>query len=225
MSASLFNELKELRGQEVPVILQSGTRRPNPAYDPEDRTKGPAEIIDPTIGTKPIKFKIHSITANEMNEAEAFITAKPRELFEEQPNPKGVGMVNSFVGYDYQDPNFILTRDRETPKRDAVICLRGCTALGESTPGESLEKKIETLMENIPAAILEWLAREIGTISILTAVGPKDVERFLSQGSESPKSSGPSSTPSRASAKGKSSRSKTGRTSATKSGKRRGSGS
>ncbi len=182
MSDNLFEQLNSLRSQAVPIALQSGTRYPNPGFDAADPESRPY-LTAPTTGTAPIKFEVHPVSADEIAAADAMITALPPIEFQEQPSPTGKGLVNARIGPIYDDPAYLIEKQKQIPLRDAAICLYGCAALSESTPGTSLKEKIQSLTGKVPAAILEWLAREIGDISIITAVGEKDVASFLANAS------------------------------------------
>ena len=222
MSANLFEDLTKLRSQEVPVVLQSGTRAPNPRYNAEDRNSPPF-ITPPTVGTQPLKFMIHAITANEIAEADALVTAAPPADFQEQPSPTGRGTVNTRIGYNYEDPAYLAEKAKQIPLRDAAICLYGCTALAESTPGTTLKDKIQSLTSKIPAAVLDWVAIEITSLAMISAVGEEAVASFLAQGSTdtgSPSSNG-SSGPNRTPKKKPSSKNSTAATSRSSKGKRR----
>lgn len=222
MSDNLFDQLQGIRQQAVRIVLQSGTRFANPVYDPSN-PQSQAYFTAPTTGTAPIVFEVHAVTANEINDADAIITEMPPAIYQEQTSPTGKGMVQVLVDYDYAEPKYVARRQAQIPLRDAAICIYGCEALAASTPGSSLHEKARTLTEKVPAAILEWLAREIGTLSILTAVGDTEVTSFLARGStitdgESSKSS---KSPSRTKTKKLSSKGSTGATSPTSKGRRR----
>ena len=180
--SDLFNQLQGIRSQPVRIVLQSGTRQANPAYNPQDPNSEPY-FTSPTIGTQPIEFEVHAVTANEINDADKMITEMPPPIYQEQASPTGRGTVQALVDYDYAEPKYVAARQAQIPLRDAAICISGCEALAASTPGTGTQEKARTLMEKVPAAILEWLAREIGTLSILTAVGDEEVAGFLAKGS------------------------------------------
>lgn len=182
MSDNLFEQLNGLRQQTVPIALQSGTRQANPNYDARDPESRPY-FTSPTTGTAPIQFMIHPISADEIAEADMMITELPPTEFQEQPSPGRVGTVQARIGPMYDDPAYLAAKQKQIPHRDAAICLFGCPALGETTPGITLKDKIQNLTSKVPAAILEWLAREIGDISIITAVGEKEVASFLANAS------------------------------------------
>ena len=214
MSANnLYEDLQKMRRQTVQVALQPGSRRTDPRSG-EIRT-------DPMLGTNPMTFEIHSVSANEIIEADQLVSAKPPVIYQEEPNPKGVGMIRVMNGYDLDHPDYIAERQAQVPRRDAAICLFGCPALAESTPGDGVIEKIDRLLADIPGVLLDWLCQEIETISIITAVGSEAVSSFLAEGSESGKDSPNTKPRSQAGAKSKRSSASTGPTSTTKSGKRR----
>ena len=198
MSDNLFDQLQGIRQQAVRIVLQSGTRFANPAYNPQDPESEPY-FTSPTIGTQPIVFEVHAVTANEINEADAMIAVLPPPVYQEQTSPSGRGMVQVLVDYDYAEPAYVAKRQAQIPLRDATICLYGCQALGESTPGATIHEKAKALVEKVPAAVLEWLAREIGNLSMITAVGEEQVASFLARESTATggKSSSDTSSPSR----------------------------
>ncbi len=225
MSDSIFSQLENIRGATVPAVLQSGTRYPNPRFNPHDPGSEPY-LTAPAVGSKPLKFDIHPITANEINDADALITEMPPALIQEQASPTGRGTVQARVGYDYDDPAYLAKRQKQIPLRDAAICLFGCDALRNSTPGASIKEQAENLASKVPSAVLEWLKTEIGDIAMITAVGEKDVTSFLAEGSGSSatKSSKNTSTLSPKKRKKKASNGRTARTSNTSSAKPPGSG-
>ena len=179
--SDLFNQLQGIRSQPVRIVLQSGTRTANPAYNPRDGSE--PYFTAPTTGTQPIEFEVHAVTANEINDADAMITEMPPAIYQEQTSPTGKGMVQVLVDYDYAEPKYVARRQAQIPLRDAAICIYGCEALAASTPGAGIHEKVRALVDKVPAAILEWLAREIGNLSILTAVGEEEVAGFLARGS------------------------------------------
>jgi hypothetical protein len=214
---NLFEQLSSIRRIRRKVALQPGEKIEIP-----DPVTGRATIQTlPMAGAEKIVFEIHSITANEMIEAEGMMTEKPPKVFQTQPSPTRVGTVEAHVGYDYEDPEYLAKRQQQSYLKDAVICLHGCPALKQTTPGDDTPAKAKKLAESIPGALLSWLANEIDTLSLITAVGNEEVEDFLAAGSGTAKSSAGSSNRSRTSGKGKSSKGSTAATSTTKSGKRR----
>ena len=182
MSDSIFHQLEGIRQQTVPAVLQSGTRTPNPRFDPRN-PNSPPYLTAPTTGTQPLRFDIHPITANEISDADSLITELPPAIIQDQPSPTGRGVVQTRTGYDYEEPGYVARRQKQIPLRDAAICLYGCDGLRETTPGASIAAKAETLAAKVPAAILEWLKNEIGDIAMLTAVGEEEVASFLAAGS------------------------------------------
>ena len=139
--------------------------------------------------TKPIVFEIHTVTANEMLESDDVISAKPPAIYQDQASPSRVGTVKALVGYDHDDPKYIAERQKQLPVREAMICIYGCPALRETTPGTTAHEKADTLVQRIPAMVVSWLCQKIETISIEQAVGEEDVSLFLANGSgDSPNS-------------------------------------
>lgn len=202
-----------MRRQTVRVALQPGERITHPVTG--------ASSTAPMAGTEPMVFEIHSISANEILDADRVITEAPPKIFQDEPNPKGVGSVSVMKGYDHDDPDYISKRQAQVPRRNAMICLFGCPALAESTPGTQTGEKIEKLLSEIPGVLLDWLCEQIETISILSVVGDENVSSFLAEGSEATPSS--SATKPRSPAGEKSKRSKDSKepTSPTKPAKRR----
>lgn len=141
----------------------------------------------------------------------------------EEPSPNGIGTVEVQVGYDYEHPEYLRRVQEQRPLRDAAVCLFGCPALMETTPGADITAKVSSLVNKLPSGLLEWIAEKINTLAALTAVGEEEVAAFFSNGSEDSPSSPNSTDRSRTNGKRKPSNGKTERTSTTKSGKRRGS--
>ena len=214
---SLFASLQKMRRQTVQVVLQPGTRR----NVTNSVTGVTSTLTDPMVGTNPLVFEIHSVTANEVVEADRLITEHPPAIYQDEASPSRVGMVRVLKGYDLEDPKYIAARQAQIPMRDAAICLYGCPALAESTPGTTLNDKIAKLLAEIPGVLLDWLCREIETISLITAVGETDVASFLAAGSNASPSSSATKEPTQAGGKNKRSTASTARTSTTKSAKRR----
>lgn len=220
MSKNLFEQISNLTTHTTRILLAPGERvydeNINSSYSvPAKEAKG-NEII----------FDIHAITPNQSILADSKITAKPPQVFEEHPNPKGVGIVRVMVGYDDQDPSYIALIQTQKPMRDAYIALMGCELLFETAPGNTLDEKANSILEKFPAFIVEFLALNIERISIYNRVGNDDVESFLAAGSDdtNTNTSKSSSGRSQASKKKQPSKSSTARTRNTKSAKRRGSG-
>lgn len=216
---SLFNQFAEMTTIRRPIAMHPGqeVEYVNPQTGKiQTRTA-------PISGTSPIRFEIHSITANQSLQAESYITAQPPAMKREEASPSGMGTVEVQVGYDYEHPEYLRQVQAQRPLRDAAVCLFGCPTLRESTPGGDIGDKIKKLVETLPAGLLEWISDKINTLAALTAVGEEEVAAFFSNGSVSSPSSPNSTERSRTSGSGKSSSGKTGPTSPTKSGKPRGS--
>lgn len=216
VAINLFERLQEVRRLRRRVVLQPGQKT-----DIQDPATG--RIVTqthPMAGVEPILFEIQNVTANEIIEADGMITAQPPKIFQEQPSPSRVGMVQAHVGYDYDDPEYIAKRNQQSYRREACVCLYGCPDLMSTTPGAGVAEKVDKLVSALPAALLGWLAEQIDTLSLITAVGEEEVESFLAAGSATSKSSGSSSARSQASGKNKSSNGSTAATSTTKRGKR-----
>lgn len=199
------------------VVLQPGQK--SEVQDP--MTGRITSQTHPMAGVEPILFEIQNVTANEIIEADGMITAQAPKVFQEQPSPSRVGMVQAHVGYDYDDPEYIAKRNQQSYRREACVCLYGCPDLMATTPGAGVVEKVDKLVASLPAALLGWLAEQIDTLSLITAVGEEEVESFLAAGSATSPSSGSSNARSQASPKSRSSKGSTAATSTTKSGKRR----
>ncbi len=217
VATNLFESLQQMRRLRRRVVLQPGQKT-----DVQDPLTGRISTqTHPMAGVEAIVFEIQNVTANEIIEADGMITAQPPKVFQEQPSPTRVGMVQAHVGYDYDDPEYVAKRNQQSYRREACVCLHGCPALMESTPGNGIPEKVDKLVAALPAALLGWLAEQIDTLSLITAVGEEEVESFLAAGSGTTPSSGSSKRRSRASGSAKSSKNSTAATSPTKSGKRR----
>jgi hypothetical protein len=217
LAVNLFESLQQVRRLRRRVVLQPGQKT-----DIQDPATG--RIVTqthPMVGAEPIIFEIQNVTANEIIEADGMITAQPPKVFQEQPSPSRIGTVQAHVGYDYDDPEYIAKRNQQSYKREACVCLHGCPDLMTTTPGATVADKVEKLVAALPAALLGWLAEQIDTLSLITAVGEEEVESFLAAGSGTSSSSGSSRKASPASGRSKSSKSSTAATSTTKLGKRR----
>lgn len=215
--SNLFQELYGMCRQTRPIILQPGQK--TSIQDP--KTGRIRSETLPLAAAKPIRFEIHNLTPNEMILADGFITARPPAKIQEEPNPRGVGLVQVHVGYDEENPDYLAERQKQSYMRDAVVCLCGCPALKSTTPGDDIPAKARELVASMPAALLGWLANEIDTLTVITAVGEEEVESFLAAGSTEETSSPDSAGRSQTKGKGGSSKGSTGRTGTTKSAKRR----
>lgn len=194
---NLFERLASFRRRTTRVAIIPGQRIPDP-QDPD----GPSMVL-PIDGGEPMVFEIQEVTANEVIEADALITATPPPIFEDHPNPKGVGLVKVMVGYDYDCPKFIAQRTAQVPCRNAALCIFGCPALAETCPGNSLEDKARTLAAAIPAAVLYWLTEQIENTRTLGAGTEEAVAGFLARGSARSPSSKSTNKRSRTGAKNK----------------------
>ena len=198
---NLFEQLQEMRRTTIPVILQPGVRQ----MMLNARTGEMESRTAPMVGSAPIQFNIQSVSANEVIDADALVTAEPPKIFQEEASPSRIGTVQVLKGYDLDAPSYIAERQKQIPRRNAALCLYGCPALAETTPGETATEKIKNLLTGIPAMLLDWLANEIETISVLTAVGEAEVTSFLASVSVNTdtKSSPATKNPRRAGGKGK----------------------
>jgi hypothetical protein len=211
MSDNLFTQLEALCRLKRPVLFQPGTE-----IEYFDSSRGTmVKGTTPMEGVKPIRFEITSITANEALEAEGMITASAPAIMQEQPAPQRVGTVMTQVGYDYEHPEYLKQLRKEQPMRDAAICILGCPALRETTPGETLREKADSLVKRVPGAMLVWMAEQVSTMAALTAVGEKEVADFLAHGSGATQSSQNTKGRSRTGGRKKSSKDSTDPTSTT----------
>lgn len=210
---NLFDELSSIRSAEIPIVLR-------PAQMVPGLTGAPIPIA--LRDSRAVHLKVHAISPNELVAADSILDrASPPVIMREEPNPKGVGMVQVQAGYDYDQPAYVAARQRLLPLRHAMICLAGCTALTESTPGESLEHKAQLLCDKLGAAVVGWLAEQIENLAFLTAVGDEQVAAFFQQGSGGSPSSPGSNSRSRQQKKSAGSKSSTRQTSNTSSERRR----
>lgn len=174
--ASLFDQLAAAREVMIPVYLQSATFE----SDPETGRMAPVKVP----GQEPIRFDIRSLSCDELVAADAVLdAAKPRKILRDEPGPRGVGMIQVEAGWDTDHPDYIKERSELLPQRHAMVCLAGCPALAESTPGNSMLEQARTLTERLPAVIVEWLAGEIEKIAMFNAVGHDAVDRVFPKGS------------------------------------------
>lgn len=193
--SSLFDQFESMRKQSIPCALQSGAE----VVDPETGKTG--HVMLP--GSKPIHFEIHQVSSNEMIEADAvLLAAKPPELTHEEARGGTMGMVKVSDGYDLDDPGYLAERHRLMPRRNAMVCLFGCDALRESTPGNSLDEKADAIVNRMGAVIVQWMADKIENFMLFAGVGEREVAIFLASSSAEPASSKNSKTKSpRASSK------------------------
>jgi hypothetical protein len=198
---NLFESLQSMRRQTRPIVIQPGQK-----MTVEDERGNILSKPIPLPHTGPIRFDVQSLTSDEMIDADSLITATPPAKYQEEPNPRGVGVINVHIGYDEECPKYLAERHTQSYQRDAAVCLYGCPALMETTPGSSMAEKVKAITQNIPAALLSWLANEIDTLTVITAVGEEDVERFFPAGSEAGKNSPDSAAAPRTKSKGKSSK-------------------
>lgn len=211
MAATLFTKL-----QQTTRIIRKVALRPGQTIQYLDETTGLLrERTEPLAAYEALTFEIHNLTTEEALKADAQIKAVPPPIFQKQESPGGRGDVDALVGYDDQSPAYLNELRQQQPMKDAMICLYGCPALMESTPGETIDAKAEALIKNLPGGLIGWLADKIDTLQMLTAVGEEEVARFLSEGSTERNASN-SSTRSQTSGKGNSKKKPTGRTSTLK---------
>lgn len=188
-----FAELCAYRDKLVPIAIQLSQQRPSPL--------NPDEVVTSSIeNTRPIMLLIRSLTSDELQQADSVLNAaKPPQLFDEMPSPRGVGTMKTPAGFDFDDPGYLSERAKLNLKRSAYVALFGCPQLMETTDGSSVEAKAETLMKRIPSVAVELICSNIELLGVSGVVGAAEVERFFTNGSESTDgtSSGGSSTRSR----------------------------
>lgn len=214
---NLFESLSALCRTTRPIALQPGMKVTveGPGGMPVQQ-----DVLLP--GSRPIVFEVHNLSGDDMIACDKFITAEaPKKI---ETVAEKIGTKDVHVGYDYEDPKFVRERQEQSYQREAAICILGCPALRETTPGETLEEKSRELRAKAPAATITWLAEQIDTLTIFTAVGEEDVERFLASGSTDARESSATGRRSQAKGKGASNNGKTPRTSATKKTKPRSNG-
>ena len=139
----------------------------------------------PAEDAERIVFEIHSITPNEEILAEAMMTEKPPAKIEDHPSPKGVGMIRVHVGWDEEDPEYVRKLQAQLPMRNAMICLMGCPALRDTTPGGTPQEKARHICDNLPSPLVHLLSLHIERLCLYNRVGNEEVERFLEEGSAS----------------------------------------
>lgn len=193
------NPFEDLAGYQqvlVPIALQLSQQQPAPGGGSE--TEGIA-------AAQKIRLEIRNLTSRESEAADAIMdAAKPPPIHTEEPAKVGVRRI--LTGYDFEDPDYLATRDRLNRKREAYVCLFGCPALMETTPGGNVEEKAATLRDRIPEVALRLICANIESLGVSSVVGQEEVDRFFTagSGSEDGASSPPSSTRSRKRAKRKS---------------------
>lgn len=182
---NLFTRLETYRKALVPIAIQLSQTRQN-------AQTGGEETVAVENTTK-LKFHIHSITSNELRDAEAVLDAAVApKVYAEEPASTGHGMVKVLTGYDFEDPEYVAKRDSLLPRRHAHVALAGCPELMESTPGETLPQKVDALLDRIPSVVIQMIAYQIENLGVSGAVGQEDVDRFFtdaSGGEASPKPS------------------------------------
>ncbi len=74
-----------------------------------------------------------------------------------------------FVGYDYQDPNYVVQATEASDKQQVYIVLKCVKGLEAATPGDTLEEKMQNLRANTSSSfrrqlekIIEGLQPEVG---------------------------------------------------------------
>ncbi len=211
MSDNLFDKL-----QQTTRVIRKVALRPGETIEELNPATGKIMERDvPIMSMEPVTFEIHSITTEEAQTADEFITAIPEPIIQRQESPSGKGDVDALVGYDDQHPKYLADLRKQVPMKNAAMCLFGCPALMSSTPGGNLEEKARKLVSSLPGGMIDWLADRIDRLKIFTAVGEEAVSRFLSQGSGE-QSASSSNTRSRTNGSGKSGKKPTARTSTTK---------
>lgn len=211
MADTLFTKL-----QQTTKLIRKVALRPGQVVQYHDPNTGMLrERTEPLAACGALTFEIHNLTGDEALVADAKITAVPPPIYQKQESPSGRGDVEVLVGHDDQSPVYLKELRKQQPTKDAVICLYGCPALMESTPGETVDQKAEALIKNLPGGLVGWLADQIDTLQMLTAVGEEEVARFLSNGSKG-RSASSSSTRSQTHGKNNSKKKRTARTSPTK---------
>lgn len=176
MSDNLYQSLAGMQAKTVPAILQPGTRI---MIEAEGRS-----TVIPAPNTQPLRFEIQPVTSNQLQVAnEVLDAAVPPALYEEAARPGTLGMTKTPIGRDHDDPAYLALLSKLRPKRNAFLCLFGCPALMESTPGANVEEKAGTLLSTIPAFVIIWLASELEDASFLAGVGEDKVAAFFPAGS------------------------------------------
>jgi hypothetical protein len=215
--SSLFEQLSGMQTKRIPCALQPAT-----------------EIADPKTGqqrlvllpdSKPIQFEIQQVTPNQMIESYSILMeAKPPRLTHTEARAGSMGPITVQDGYDYDDPDYIAARQKLLPLRNSLLCIYGCPALRETTPGATPQEQAKTLMDGIGSLVVEWLSNRIENQTMIAGVGEEEVASFLAGKSGAAKSSGSSRQKCPAGRKSSASTGSTARRSATKKGKRPASG-
>ena len=173
---NLFASLAGMQAKTIPAILQPGTRI---LLASEGRTS-----VIPAPTTEPLRFEIQPVTSNQIVMANQVLDAAiPPPLYEESARPGTVGSTRTPIGRDHDDPAYLAELAKLRPKRNALLCLFGCPALMQTTPGVTLDEKVKTLLERIPAFVIIWLASELEDASYLAGVGEDKVAAFFPEGS------------------------------------------
>jgi hypothetical protein len=176
MSDNLFESLSGMQEKTIPAILQPGTRILIAA-------EGRSTVV-PAPNTVPLRFEIQPITSNQLMVAnEVLDAAVPPPLYEESARTGTMGMTKTPIGRDHDDPDYLARLAKLRPKRNAILCLHGCPALMETTPGVNVEEKAKALLSGVPAFVIIWLASELEDASFLAGVGEDKVAAFFQEGS------------------------------------------
>jgi len=174
--ANLFEDLSALRAKPIPAVLQPGMRV---TLESDGNT-----YVIPAPNTAPIRFEIIPLSANQKVEADRVLdAAKPVAIFQKEARAGTVGVVEVHAGWDHDHPDTVAARSALIPRRRALICLFGCPALMETTPGTTLDEKVGHLLTTLPDWVLGWLASELENEAALTGVGEREVAAFFPEGS------------------------------------------
>lgn len=215
--SDLYSQFLETSALTIPCALQANAE----VVDPE--TGLTRAVLAP--GSKPMFFDLRHLTPDENLAADAVLNAaKPPPTFHEENRAGTVGSSKIQDGYDWDHPDYIAARQKLLPKRNAYVCLYGCPALMESTPGDTVEAKAQHLMKSISTFIVQWIASRLDNLGMFTGVGEEEVNLFLAGKSGGASSSAGSSSAKAPGKRTRSSNASTGRRSTTKSAKRRGTG-
>ncbi len=211
--STLFDQLSAMRSTRVPCALQS-------AAEVTDPQTGIATVVR-LPGSEPILFEIQQVSPDELTAADAILdAAKPPAITRSETRPGTVGATLVQEGYDWDHPDYIAERQRLLVKRNALLCIYGCPALMESTPGVTPMDKAEALLNGIGSMVLSWLSTNLEKMTMFTGVGETEVALFLAGKSGDAKSSSDSKDARRGGKRAKSSSGSTAQRSTTKNGKR-----
>lgn len=145
-------------------------------------------------GAEVITVNIRGLTAAEVTKSEEILDAAIAPRIMEEVQAERMGTKQIFTGsYDFEDPTYLRQLERLKTRRTAYICLAACKNFSD-TPGETVDEKIDSILDNISFDVLATINEQIYAISIGTAADKTAF--FLNEDSNKEDSeSSPDSTP------------------------------